>query len=122
MAVYRLQESMRLMRIKEVKSDYYDLTMSVPIGLLDGMNGDFDGDTLSLIFVFDKRLIEAWKWIHSPIDHFISRHSGEYNELSGFIKDSCVILSELWEVGKSTTYWNEWADEKDRNEYLSKLE
>ena len=39
-----LIESMRLMKIKEVKCDFYDLTLSVPIAILDGMNGDFDGD------------------------------------------------------------------------------
>lgn len=117
-----LQESMRLMQIKQVKADIHDLTLDVPVGILSLMNADFDGDTFACYMVYDNRLKEAWKPIHSPDCHFISRHDGKYSSGGEFIKDSAVILSELWDIGKNGTYYKDWATESERNEELSKYE
>ena len=65
--------------------------------------------------IYDNRLKEAWAPIHSPECHFVSRHNGLYSEYCKFIKDSAVILSELWELGKDSTYYAEWATESERN-------
>lgn len=111
-----LQESMRLMKIKSVKYDYNDLTTDVPIAILNGMNADFDGDTFSLFAIYDNRLKEVWDYMHSPVNHFISRHDGQYSGLCKFIKDTSVSLSEIWELGKNSTYYDEWASPSEKNE------
>lgn len=115
-----LQESMRLMKIKTVKYDYNDLTTDVPIAVLNGMNADFDGDTFAEFVVFDNRLKEVWRSVHAPENHFVSRHNGQYNNLCLFIKDSIVSLSEIWEVGKNTTYYDEWATPSEKARYINK--
>ena len=117
-----LQESMRLMYIKQVKADIHDLTLDVPVGILSLMNADFDGDTFACYMIYDNRLKEAWKPIHCPDCHFISRHDGMYSNGGEFIKDSAVILSELWDLGKNNTYYNQWASESERNQELNKYE
>jgi DNA-directed RNA polymerase beta' subunit len=113
-----LPEAIRMMKIKEIKKDFYDLTMSIPVTILNGLGADFDGDVLSGVMIYDTRLIYAWERMHSPRYHFISRYNGLYSELAGFIKDSAVILSELWEIGKTETYYMNWATEEERNEWL----
>lgn len=117
-----LQESMRLMYIKQVKADIQDLTLDVPVGILSLMNADFDGDTFACYMIYDNRLKEAWKSVHCPDRHFVSRHNGLYSNGGEFIKDSAVILSELWDIGKNTTYYDKWASDSERNEEISKYE
>lgn len=117
-----LQESIRLMKIKEIKGDYTDLTLDVPVGVLQLMNADFDGDVVSCYMIYDNRLKSVWEPIHSPINHFISRHDGLYSSGGEFIKDSAVTLCELWEIGKNGLYYGEWASEKERNLEAARLE
>lgn len=69
--------------------------------------------------LYDKRLIQAWN-VHDPAHHFICRYSGKYSAISGFIKDSRVILAELWELGKNKTYYEHWASDAERQEYMYK--
>ena len=45
-----------------------------------------------------------------------------YSSGGEFIKDSAVILSELWDLGKNGTYYSDWASESERNEELGKYE
>ena len=115
-----LQESMRLMTINMIKSDIHDLTLDVPTAILSGMNADYDGDTFACNMIYDNRLKEAWKTVHSPDCHFISRHDGKYSGHAEFIKDTAVTLSELWEMGKTPDYYSEWASESERNEIIAK--
>lgn len=117
-----LQESMRLMKIKMVKYDIHDLTLDIPTAILSGMNADYDGDTFACNMIYDNRLKEAWEPIHSPLNHFISRHNGKYSGHAKFIKDTSVTLSELWELGKDSTYFIEWASDSERNQEMSKYE
>ena len=116
-----LQESMRLMHIKMVKYDIDDLTLDVPTAILSGMNADYDGDTFACNMIYDNRLKEAWSAIHSPDCHFISRHNGKYSDHAEFIKDTAVTLSELWELGKDSNYFADWATESERNSEIAKI-
>lgn len=115
-----LQESMRLMKIKTVKYDYNDLTTDIPIAVLNGMNADFDGDALAEFMIYDNRLKEVWEVVHSPENHFVSRHDGRYSGLCLFIKDTIVSISEIWELGKNKIYYDDWATETERNRYINK--
>lgn len=115
-------ESIRQMKIKCIKADYHDLTMTVPVSILDGQNADFDGDQLAVFILYDRRLIQAWSFLHGARHHLISRNTGMYSEYCKFIKDTAVILSELWEIGKNTTYYTEWASEEEMNLKISSFE
>lgn len=77
---------------------------------------------MAVYMIYDNRLKEAWKPIHCPDCHFISRHDGKYSPGGEFIKDSAVILSELWEIGKNGVYYSDWATESERCKELSKYE
>lgn len=72
--------------------------------------------------IYDSRLKKVWKSIHCADRHFISRHDGMYSPGAEFIKDSAVILSELWEIGKNGCYYNDWASESEKCEELARLE
>lgn len=115
-----LQESMRLMNIKSVKYDYNDLTTDIPIAILNGMNADFDGDTFAEFMVYDNRLKDVWRRVHSPEHHFISRHDGRYSGLCLFIKDTIVAISEIWELGKNDAYYDEWASKEEINNLINR--
>lgn len=114
-----LQESMRLMDIREIKCDIKDLTLGIPIGICKGMNADFDGDTFACYMIFDNRIKASWKELFSPKHNFISRHDAMCN--TTFIKDSAVILTELWEVGKNGIYYDNYADERELSELANRL-
>lgn len=79
----------------------------------------FDGDTFACYMIFDNRIKESWKELFSPKHNFISRYDGTCN--TKFIKDSAVILTELWEVGKNGIYYDQYADESERAELCSQL-
>jgi hypothetical protein len=82
------------------------------------MNGDFDGDTYAGYFIYDNNLKEVWGNVHCPDCHFISRHTGQYNGLCGFIKDNSVSLSEIWEIGKNSIYYDTYASESERTKHM----
>lgn len=72
--------------------------------------------------IYDNRLKEAWKKIHSPKYQFLSRHDGGYSNNAGFIKDTAVTLSELWEIGKDSNYYREWCSDAERAEAINALD
>ena len=80
----------------------------------------FDGDTIAEFMIYDNRLKKVWETIHSPENHFISRHDGRYNGLCLFIKDTIVAISEIWELGKNKIYYDDWASESERNKYINR--
>lgn len=116
-----LQESMRLMHIKMVKYDIDDLTLDIPTAILSGMNADYDGDTFACNMIYDNRLKTAWSALHSPDCHFISRHDGKYSGHAKFIKDTAVTLSEIWELGKDSNYYADWASDSERNKEIARV-
>lgn len=106
-----IREGIRMMRIRRIKKDFTDLTTSVPIAILKGLNMDFDGDTSALYAVYQRILLGVWRRYHSPRYHFISQQNGRYSHYCSFIKDTAVILNYIWEMGKDSNYYEYHKDE-----------
>jgi len=88
--------SFRLLRVRKVKDDIDDLTLSLSPSLLDGFAGDYDGDSLAYIPLKDWRLIKTFEYTLSPRYNYISRTNGKYSTRMSFIKDYAIVLSELY--------------------------
>jgi hypothetical protein len=88
--------SFRLLRIRTVKNNIEDLTLSISPSLLDGFAGDYDGDSLAYIPMKDWRLIKVFEFTLSPRFNYISRTNGKYSNRMAFIKDYAIVLSELY--------------------------
>jgi len=91
--------SFRLLRVRKVKSDINDLTLSISPSLLDGYAGDYDGDSLSYIPLKDWRLIKTFDYTLNPRYNYISRTNGKYSSRMQYIKDYAIVLSELYALG-----------------------
>jgi len=92
--------SIRLLRIKNIKKDINDLTIAISPPLLDGMAGDFDGDSLYYLPIRDYRLVKTFEQTLSPRYNYISRTDGKYSSRMTYIKDYIIVLSELYELSK----------------------
>jgi DNA-directed RNA polymerase beta' subunit len=88
--------SFRLLKIRNVKNNIDDLTLSISPSLLDGFAGDYDGDSLAYIPMKDWRLIKTFEFTLSPRFNYISRTNGKYSGRMAFIKDYAIVLSELY--------------------------
>ena len=71
--------SILLMRVRKVKSDVTDFTLSVPLSVLPGLNADFDGDILNIIGIMSKELEHAFRKFDPVTRMIISRDSGLLN-------------------------------------------
>lgn len=90
--------SFRLLRVRKVKNNIDDLTLSISPSLLDGFAGDYDGDSLAYIPLKDWRLIKTFELTLGPRYNYISRTNGKYSGRMAFIKDYAIVLSELYSL------------------------
>lgn len=70
--------SILFLKIKEIKRDYKDYTMSVHNCILDLMAADYDGDTLTSIPIFDQELKKTFQ-VFNPTNMIISNNKFELN-------------------------------------------
>ena len=84
--------SMLCMKVVDVKSDFDDLTMSVPVGCLGLLAGDFDGDVLNIISIKDREIAEKLDQVFNPRVMMISRNNGAFNRKLNLIKDQMIGL------------------------------
>ncbi|MDE7088764.1 MAG: hypothetical protein K2O54_01455, partial [Prevotella sp.] len=84
--------SILLMKVRSVKKDINDYTLSVPISVLPGLNADFDGDILNIIGIQNPIIMYALRK-YDPISRMIiSRDSGLLNEYFSIVKDQLINL------------------------------
>ena len=79
------------LKVKFVKDDFADKTLGIPLGILSGLNADFDGDVINLIMLSERELIKLFD-IFSPVFNIISRDSGLLNEQFALNKDTLIDL------------------------------
>ena len=84
--------SMLSLKIVDVKNSYDDLTMSVPVGTLSLLAGDFDGDVLNLISIKDRKMANEFDSVFNPRIMMISRNNGDFNRKMQLIKDELIGL------------------------------
>lgn len=66
------------LRIKIVKNSYNDNTLQISNNILSSCNGDYDGDVLNIIPLFNKHLIEAFECF-APYRLMINSNDGKFN-------------------------------------------
>ena len=67
------------MNVADIKTDYSDLTMSIPINVLQFLAGDFDGDVLNIISIKDAKMAESYDKVFSPRYMMINKDNGGFN-------------------------------------------
>jgi len=81
--------SIFLLRIKDIKKDYNDVTLGLNINILVPMNADFDGDCLNIIVLNNIEWINAFS-IFKPSSMLIEPNRGRFNEEFSLKKDQIV--------------------------------
>jgi hypothetical protein len=87
--------SIYYLRIKEVKSNYDDFTMSINNCILPLLNADYDGDVLNLISIKDTEIRDAMKAVFSPKRFLIAPNDGRFNPSMSLAKDQILGLNNL---------------------------
>ena len=87
--------SILCLRVAEIKKDYNDCTLSVPITLLSLLAGDFDGDVLNLISIKDRTTRMVFKDVFSPIHILIDPNSGRFSNRLNLERDQILGISSL---------------------------
>ena len=84
--------SMLLMDMRSVKPDDKDYCLSIPLGILNGMNADFDGDVINMIAIITPELKKMFRKFNPVERMIISRDSGEINSLFELEKSQLIDL------------------------------
>lgn len=67
------------LKIAVIKKDYDDMTLELSNNLLSSLSGDYDGDVLNIVPLFNKTLIEAFECF-SPARLLIHPNDGKFNK------------------------------------------
>jgi len=86
--------SIFFLRIGEIKKDYSDLTLSISNNLLVSLAGDFDGDVLNVVPIFDEDMKKTFE-ILSPVNLIISNNDGKFNKKLSLDKDQIIGIHIL---------------------------
>lgn len=70
--------SIVLLRIASIKTDYSDDTLQISNNILPGLNGDYDGDVLNIVPLFNRFLVETFKCF-SPSRLMVDPNDGRFN-------------------------------------------
>lgn len=78
-------------KVKSIKSNYDDLTMCLSCQILEGLNADFDGDTLNIVSLKSNEFKKKFKQIFNPRNTmFVSKNTGYCQGM--LIKDQMIGL------------------------------
>lgn len=91
--------SVLFMRCVGINNDY---TMSIPLQVLKLLGADFDGDTLNILYLFNKNFIDMAESIISPRVMFISRNDGRFNNDMNFARDTIINANAMKSLCKYT--------------------
>lgn len=67
------------LKIAIIKKDYDDMTLEISNNLLSSLSGDYDGDVLNIVPLFNRSLIESFKCF-SPARLLIHPNDGKFNK------------------------------------------
>ena len=86
---------------KKVVRCTLDFVMGMDVYTLTGLNADFDGDTLNIKMLYNKRFADEAERIYSPRNAFcISRDDGRMNSSVNIFKDTVINLNALITLSK----------------------
>lgn len=84
--------SILTMKVVEVKQDFDDLTLSLPLNVLAEFNADFDGDVMNIISIKTKEFRDHYNKLFNPKMMLIDRNDGKFNRKMNLIKDQMIGL------------------------------
>lgn len=84
--------SMLLMKIRNVKRDDDDYTLSVGLSILPGLNADFDGDILNLFGIYQEEFKQLFRKFNPTERMIIDRATGFLNEYFALTKGQLIDL------------------------------
>lgn len=84
--------SMLLMHIRKVKADPEDYTLSIPLGVLPGLNADFDGDIMNIVACQTDEIKKMFSKFEPTKHMFISRDTGYLNDYFSIAKSEKINL------------------------------
>lgn len=93
--------SMLLMKIRKIKPDDNDYTLSVPLAILPGLNADFDGDEINQIILLDRAMAHMFRKFNPVERMIIDRDSGLLNEYFDINKGQKIDLYYFCTVGET---------------------
>lgn len=67
------------LKIAHIKDDYDDMTLEISNNCLPSLSGDYDGDVLNIVALFNRRLVEAFECF-SPARLLIHPNDGKFNK------------------------------------------
>jgi len=82
--------SILCLNIAGVKKDYTDLTLGVNNVILSPLNGDYDGDTLNIVPIFDDEMKKVFSNAFSPKSLMISNNNGKFNYKLNIERDQAL--------------------------------
>lgn len=88
------------MRIRKVKNDYTDLTISIPVNDCGAYAGDFDGDALNAISLKDTELTDAYELFDPRLHMIISKNDGLFDNNFNLIKDQVICINVFAKLGE----------------------
>lgn len=78
-------------------------TMGINTFILKGLNGDFDGDTLNILLLYNDEFANACEEIYKPSNAFcISRNDGMMNKNINIFKDTAINLNSFIDLGRDS--------------------
>lgn len=84
--------SVLTMHVVDVKEDESDLTLSIPLNVLQLLNADFDGDVMNLISLKSKEFVKGYDPIFNPKKMTIDRDTGLFQNKMNLFKDQMIGL------------------------------
>lgn len=79
----------------------YNYTMSMPNNVLKGLEADFDGDTLNILYIINKDFERAASLCFSPRNSlYISKNDGFFNNLYNQQRDTVINLNTFVHLGR----------------------
>jgi len=86
--------SVLYLKIGYIKKDYNDLTLGISNNLLAALSGDYDGDVLNMIPIFDNKMKEYFSLL-SPTNFIVNRDDGNFNSDFDLAKDQILGICIL---------------------------
>ena len=80
------------MKIRNVKKDDTDFTLSVPLAILPGLNADFGGEVLNMLGMMNEEFVRMFRKFDPIKRMIISRDTGLINNYFTIEKSQLIDL------------------------------
>ena len=93
--------SMLLMKIRNIIPSDNDYNMGTPLGILRGLNADYDGDILNIIAMINKEIAHMFRKFDPIQRMIIARDTGLLNDYFNIEKSQLIDLNYFCNIGET---------------------